>query len=268
MAENEIADMLKKAGVPAIRFTATRGTASSLSTIGGLPDVPQGFEWPAWKGTPLAFLAQIDLSTIQAVHSLSGLPNKGILYFFYDQEQSTWGFDPADRGSWRVLYEAGSRDLRRAVPPDELSADFIYHEKRVTPIPILSLPSYERLRVDLTTVSEEMLNAAEKLRTETARGEPEHQIGGFPNPVQGDEMELECQLATNGLYCGDASGYEDPRASELRKGASEWRLLLQIDTDDDTGMIWGDCGRLYFWIRAMDLATKDFSSVWMVLQCY
>jgi uncharacterized protein YwqG len=31
--------------------------------------------------------------------------------------------------------------------------------------------------------------------------------------------------------------------------------------------MWGDLGRLYYWIRLQDLARADFSGVWMVLQC-
>ncbi len=69
-------------------------------------------------------------------------------------------------------------------------------------------------------------------------------------------------------YCGDSTGYNDPQAKELKSGASEWRLLLQVDTDDDAGMMWGDCGRLYFWIRVDDLRRRDFDEVWTILQCF
>jgi uncharacterized protein YwqG len=31
--------------------------------------------------------------------------------------------------------------------------------------------------------------------------------------------------------------------------------------------MWGDCGMLYFWIRRDDLARRDFSGAWVVLQC-
>jgi uncharacterized protein YwqG len=58
-----------------------------------------------------------------------------------------------------------------------------------------------------------------------------------------------------------------PRAEQLRTGAASWRLLLQLDTDDDLGWMWGDVGRLYFTIRQEDLAAYDFSRAWMVLQC-
>jgi uncharacterized protein YwqG len=44
-------------------------------------------------------------------------------------------------------------------------------------------------------------------------------------------------------------------------------LLLQVDSDD-VGMMWGDGGRLYFWIREQDARRADFSNVWMILQCY
>jgi uncharacterized protein YwqG len=50
-------------------------------------------------------------------------------------------------------------------------------------------------------------------------------------------------------------------------GAREWTLLAQIDTDDDAGFMWGDCGMLYFLIRPDDLAAKDFSQVAFTRQC-
>jgi hypothetical protein len=42
-------------------------------------------------------------------------------------------------------------------------------------------------------------------------------------------MQLECQLASNGIYCGDPDGYKNPRVAELKSGAADWILLLQID---------------------------------------
>ena len=44
-----------------------------------------------------------------------------------------------------------------------------------------------------------------------------HPIDGYPVTIQGD-MYLECQLVTNGLYCGDSSSYDDPRRQELEVG--------------------------------------------------
>jgi hypothetical protein len=45
----------------------------------------------------------------------------------------------------------------------------------------------------------------------------------------------------------------------------QWRLLLQLDSGDD--WMWGDCGKLYFWIPRDDLRERRFENVWLVLQC-
>ena len=59
------------------------------------------------------------------------------------------------------------------------------------------------------------------------------------------------------------------RNSELRRpGAVDWELLLQIDTDEEgPGWMWGDVGRLYFWLRSEDLVAQRFENAWLVLQC-
>jgi uncharacterized protein YwqG len=56
-------------------------------------------------------------------------------------------------------------------------------------------------------------------------------------------------------------------SAALENGRSDWLLLFQLDSDDAAKMMWGDAGRLYFWITKQDLARRDFSNVWMILQC-
>ena len=76
-----------------------KSDTKSFNKIGGLPDVPEGFVWPKWKDKPLAFLLQLDLSQIPSNFNSPDMPESGYLYFFYDQQQETWGFDPKDKGS-------------------------------------------------------------------------------------------------------------------------------------------------------------------------
>jgi hypothetical protein len=99
------------------------------------------------------------------------------------------------------------------------------------------------------------------------RNKPMHQLLGHAVPIQSAEMALECQLVSNGLYCGDGRGYHDPRAEKLARGSAGWLLLAMIDTGEPRGWMWGDGGCLYFWSRRDDLQTGRFENVWMIMQC-
>jgi uncharacterized protein YwqG len=130
-----------------------------------------------------------------------------------------------------------------------------------------SYPSWERGPIAALGLTDAESDAYIALRDAQFEGTPQHQLGGFPSPVQGDDMELQCQLASHGLYCGDSSGYDDPRAGALEAGAGDWRLLLQLDSDDDVRVMWGDAGMIYFWIREQDARANAFDRAWLVLQC-
>jgi uncharacterized protein YwqG len=239
--------------------TVPRGT----SFLNGAPSIAPD-RWPEHKGKKLGFLAQIDLAHAQAQLPMDWLPKSGALLFFYDMENGPWGFDPADRGSWAVIHQpATSQELAPGSPPP---SDSGYSRAFVTFRTILSYPSWERVpELDLTR---EEIDALTDLSSDQFGEQPDHQIGGLPRPVQDDCMERECQLASNGIYCGDQKHLKDPRVPELEKGAGEWRLLLQLDSDDSAGFGWGDGGMLYFFVKDSDARAGDFSNVWMVLQCF
>ncbi len=240
-----------------------------FSKIGGLPNLPEAFAWPHWKGTPLAFLCQLDLSALPPESSLPESPRTGCLYFFYDQEQSTWGFDPKDKGSWRVLYVPDNvRDCPQREAPERLKKGAIYREKPVMFSLFQTYPDWQDSRVDSLGLTNKQSDEYITLCSSVFAEGPLHHLFGYPSPVQGNDMDLECQLVSNGLYCGDRSGYEDHRAKELEPGKADWTLLLQLDTDDETQMMWGDGGMLYFWIRNDDLKAGHFENCWMILQCY
>jgi uncharacterized protein YwqG len=129
------------------------------------------------------------------------------------------------------------------------------------------LPSGERPEVQAFNFSDSEFDEYFELADQRFGGLPKHQLLGLPSPVQGDSMELECQLASNGVNCGSPEGYATARAKQLQVGAESWRLLFQMDSDDDLGVMWGDVGMLYFWIEEAAARRGDFSSVWLVLQC-
>lgn len=252
-----------------LRLAASPGGHTYL---GGKPELPANSEWPTWKGNPLGFLAQLDLNAAPKESWPKWMPTTGRLLFFYDAEQSTWGFDPSDLGSWRVIHVAGEEGLSAREAPSSLPSHAIRSRKPLKFVAGLSVPSWERIvgqgHTNLTSDEETKVEAfLDRAHARATALGPQHQLFGLPAPIQGDEMELECQLASNGLYVGDATGYQHPRRFELEEGATDWELLLQLDSDDDADMMWGDAGALYFWIRKQDAEKADFSKVWMVLQC-
>ena len=263
-----IAGALAGLAQPAIRLTAQPGQVATMPTgaskLGGLPDLPVGVAWPYWKGAPLALLAQINLKDTQPFDAAHALPAEGLLSFFYDARQQTYGDNPADRGSWQVLYIADDASRLQSVPmPPGMPAAGHFTQCAVSFSTELTLPQQPELdlpsfgwQADERTRYEQFLAA---FPTPQEHGSLHHRLLGYPDTLQ-DDMRAECQVAASGV-AGD-----DPRAAELAKGANNWRLLLQLDSDAQAGMRWADAGMVYFWIERDALAAKRFDNVWMVLQ--
>jgi uncharacterized protein YwqG len=258
-------EAIAQLGRPALHISQDRA-AHGFCKFGGLPVVPEGFEWPTWEGESLSFLLQLRLSEVNGDGYLPDLPKAGLLYVFNFAEQSPWGYDPNDRGSWRVLFFEETDGVKAQASPDGF--DTRYEEKYVRARPIVTYPPMEDPRIGkLLGDNSALRDRYDELLTSVYDGEPSHHLGGYPDPIQSADMDLECQLVSNGLSCGDGAGYDDIRRNELEAGRGEWMLLLQIDTDDDIEMMWGDDGPLYFWIREADLKAKNFDDIWMILQC-
>lgn len=261
---------------PRVGFSRGAQTDAPIgaSRIGGGPDVPAGFAWPTHKGRALDFLLQIDLADLQGLQCGLDLPAQGVLSFFYDTDTQPWGYDPADlSGHGIYLFDPG--ELQRLPAPDA--------EVALTPSALAFHPAWS-LPHSFTSEGEEVAQALrdDGLNWDDAAeegydalvddvadlGSPtpgeRHGLGGWSHNVQGD-MALEAQLVSHGLYCGDPSGYGDPRAAALEAGVGDWRLLLQLDSDDEA--MWGDSGMLYAWVRRQDLAARDLSQTWVGLQC-
>ncbi|MGB6065387.1 MAG: YwqG family protein [Desulfomonilaceae bacterium] len=251
--------------------TCEDALAVGTSKVGGNPDLPSSVPWPTWNGKALDFLLQINLAEIPQNLRNELLPESGRFYFLYDRKSNTWGFDPQDRGSWKVLFVDGTEDelVRTGKPgaPGRASS------------PACRVEFYEALPPDWTSVRDhpELKNHPEEVRkfdtlVESLPRIPVHQIMGNPHGIQStpEEMRRQCQLVSHGLYMGGGDGppFDKAKAKELEPGAKDWRLLLQLDSDSDPGMEWGDRGRLYFWIREQDLKEKNFEDVWMILECF
>jgi uncharacterized protein YwqG len=253
-----------------VRLTLAEQPRSELggSRLGGAPDLPPGFRWPTWQDEELVFVGQINLEDVAAVDPDGPLPPRGLLVLFYDTVRQPSGLKPDDRGGCRVLLYDGDPSRLEPAPerdwfiesPLELSAELT--------LPGSSSPLVEQLDLDHSEyaaweVLRERLAQLQGVELEELAPEPLalHRLLGYPEELQ-IRMELDCELASQGTELSDGSTYET-----LERGALDWRLLLQVSTDDEVGFYWGDgLGRLYVWIRERDLFERKTAEAWAILQ--
>ncbi|HLZ58468.1 MAG TPA: YwqG family protein [Ktedonosporobacter sp.] len=235
------------------------------SKVGGRPDLPRGVSWPQWKGLPQSFIAQIRLKDASTYDSDKVLPADGMLWFFYDEQQEIYGASPDDRGGWSVIYKAGKVGrLRPTRPPTTLPATSHFKASSVRFSGEITLSDQPQLEIPNLDWTDEEMQQYETLLstfpTPADHGTTQHRLLGNPYTLQ-DDMHLQCQLYSHGV-----TDINDPRVEELSKGAIDWLLLLQIDTDEEIGMRWGSTGMLYYWIKREDLQAGTFDNTWLVLQ--
>lgn len=236
------------------------------SKIGGRPDLPWDFDWPYYQGVPLHFIAQINCEHMPKLDN-SLLPETGMLSFFYDAIEQPWGHDPYDRGKWRVFYFQDLNRFERKSEPEEIQEEGSFAALAVDYVVQTTLPSWRSLhikRLALDTKESELYwDLREKVEEYNGNGDIIHKVYGHPDNIQGD-MLMDCQVAGNGIHWGSVN---DSNRESLEAAAVSWKLLLQIDSDERTGMMWGDGGRIYFMIKEEDLKNANFDKVWLVLQC-
>lgn len=250
--------------------------APGRSRLGGLPELPSGSTWPEHDGRPLMFAARVDLDELAAVladDDRQGLPASGDLWLFTDALGLAWGFRPEDRGSFVLVHTEGENppiDAPTGRDEDGDPFDTAVTSRPCRLVPELVLPdAFEdgvRELLDDEARFDAYADLDEQLNARWFDGAPRHRILGRPTLVQ-QPMELEAQLASNGIDVGGPEGYASAEAERLKAGAADWTLVAQIDSDDDTGFMWGDVGIVFWWMRREDVAAGRWEGVWGILQC-
>ncbi|SEJ01961.1 Uncharacterized protein YwqG [Deinococcus reticulitermitis] len=218
------------------------------SKLGGVPYRPRGAAWPAQaSGSPLSFVAQIDLAAANGQGHLPELPRRGLLQFFVAHSDASYEEMVADPGRGhpvaRILYwpevVRDAAALTREVPvfTDEFQA--------------------------------EMFNPPERALAFFDDRE-------FPSGIDGRLGWLEEVAPDSGMTELHPNGHRlGGHAMVINAAfppAEDWRLLFQFDGDDPGGQVYGGSGGLGGWIgffvRAEDLARRDFSRVWVELDAF
>ncbi len=252
------------------------------SKFGGRPDVPVGFVWPVFetktldddmvKPRPLAFLAQFDCARLAGLDPEGLLPRTGLLSFFYELGSQRWGYDPKDAGCARVFWFDGE-PLAPAEFPQDLEEDFRLPELAAELSGGTDAPDFQDACLALDyPFSANDYRFFDQARRELGYAYPDNrsQLLGWPDIIQ-NNMTLECELVSRGHYLGGSweSVPQEERDTLRVPSVQDWRLLFQLDTvaSGDFELMFGDCGRIYFYIRREDLLARQFDRAWLVLQC-
>jgi uncharacterized protein YwqG len=251
-----------------IRLETTKIDESAIpigqSKIGGSPDLPSDISWFDDNGYPLSFVAQINCSEASTTDLEKRLPSHGILYFFFDQNQEAWGYIPEHKNGFKVFYSAQEGHLERKTSPSLLSPENFFGTYKIEFQPEISLPYWEydflvkNLPPDILQIYSSM---AFQLRKERI-----NKLLGHSDTLQ-YPMESTCEWVSLGHKEAEMSKIDANALNDTLKNKMDWTLLLQIDSNTDIGMLWGDMGKLYFWIKKDDLAQQKFENSWVILQC-
>ena len=252
------------------------------SKFGGRPDVPAGFVWPVFetktfdgeegKPRPLAFLAQFDCARLAELDPEGLLPRTGLLSFFYELGSQRWGYDPKDAGCARVFWFDGE-PVAPAEFPRDLEEDFRLPELAAELSGGTDAPDFQDacLALDYPFTANDY-RFFDQARRELGYAYPDNrsQLLGWPDIIQ-NNMTLECELVSRGHYLWGSweSVPQEERDTLRAPSVQDWRLLFQLDTvaSGDFELMFGDCGRIYFYIRKEDLLARRFDRAWLVLQC-
>jgi uncharacterized protein YwqG len=239
------------------------------SKMGGRPDLPANYQWPETRVTErkrksfftfkkaeektvtkhLSFIAQINLAEIKEYDPDNLLPGHGMLYFFhYSMRDKKYDFQ--EEGLFKVLYcDDDLRSLQRTDYPADLDNRSRYTACRIHFGQQIRLPSTTNSLFDFLDDDEQdsdrFFDVLDSLK--------QNKLFGYADDIQG-EME--------------PSLFDDDDTEESNVNPDDWILLLQVDSNDETGMMWLDLGRLYFWINKNDLRNKRFDKCQCVLQFF
>lgn len=262
---------------PAVRLHAS-DTADAVARIGGRPVVPDDFAWPVWQGVgPLAYVGELDLEALESrgLDTDVALPRTGrLLVFYFDGSYDdftsivgTW--DRESLQGARLIHVAAAREECTQAPTPEGVLEF--PEQRLCGRQIMTHPGWEHhaLRAafgaadwDFETWREHPVQGEafnEALFALDEGDTPRHQVGGWADPVQGPvEFEVAQAAIPEEVEYGSSAHVRE---------AFAWRPLLQIDSDHDSDMMWGDVGTLYWLLRDPQQPTSELGPVSFTWQC-
>lgn len=244
---------LEASSLKAIKITPEiQKTCLTGSKFSGNPYLPKTMNYPKdIEGNDLIFLAQINFGELDSFHPF---PSRGILQFFISPSLATYQLsEDIFQHYFKVRY------FRDILPENELITDFSFLPKPAHP-PITSEMAIHFFNtVEPVSALDYRLNhflspgdlnkvlpdgrTLEEHYVEHFLG-AEHKIGGYPYFIHYDP-----RIHSNFLKRYDT-------------------LLLQIVSNDEQQIMWGDSGIIKFFINSKKLAQGNFSDIYLQAERY
>lgn len=213
-------------------------SAQLESHFGGQPYFEQGEQWPTSKnGKKLDFVFQVfNTSELELPEHIE------LIQFFYDWEEYPW--DTGDDG-WlvKIYKKVNKENILWIDKPKELEkSKFCRIEFKQT----LTLPDWEGIdrhdnnasKLSCILNEDEPWDSYQQIAIKLV-GEQDYQsqFGGYPKWVQGEST---------------------PNNNE----GNPMKLLFQIDSEENAGLVWGDVGLIYVFYD------KESEKIKFTLQCH
>lgn len=270
---NKYISLLQRYCQSSIRINIGGQAANGIgvSKFGGKPDLPADFKWPVYKNMPLIFLAQLSCRELAPLDINHELPETGLLSFFYALDCECYGYESRDVEGFRAYWFDESQALSASEFPIGIP------EKNMLPqigIQFTREATYPHCE-DFTILTEQIddYNKFEEAGKELSiqRNDRMHRTLGWADLIQ-NNTTWKCEMFSRGYSFG-ADYMKIPE--EIRNGSKlpslhRWKLLFQLGTvkEGDFTLMFGDAGKLYFYIPEEDLKARRFDRVVGEMQCY
>ncbi len=288
LMDDRFAPKLAALARPAVRM---RAAARGATELGPVPHAAPDPGWPLGAdGSPLTHLCSIDLVDLARFETGLELPSAGILQAFFEIDVEPGVLQPTEPDSFvlriadssviaspgvgveltQVLtipawYEPAVQAFAPAAKKPEFNrrgrnrAELLARARGEEVVEVPKTSDHDRLRTQVNDVHQEWGNRIESL---VGPG-PQHQIGGWPALVQ-TPLWGECEEG----WAGAEEVLFETTVEVGANPADRWAMVIQIDTDEEAGWMWGDAGLLYFAARTPIEPAGLLRGSWCVAQSY
>ncbi|UTH02917.1 DUF1963 domain-containing protein [Macrococcoides canis] len=266
LAYKKFIEALKESDIPTqeyvrMKLTKLENEALEQSKIGGVPFLKSLDDIPVdVKNAPMMLLAQINLSELPDGQNVFPV-NKGLLQFWISGNDEGYGMgieSLEDIENSKLIF---IEDVTTTLTLDEIQSHFSQFDFEETPISgeafqieyalnkqmlspadyrfqEIAVPIWNEVNPDMEIESlfDGYDGAVEAIYETLSPEQPIHQLGGYPYFTQEDPREFE----------------EDLQVYD--------QLLLQIDTDEDAEIAWGDGGISNILMKSDDLKAMRFDN--------